>query len=54
MLTLILTYAVAWAAISAYAAVLALGRRRLVRRLDRLEADTDGESPDSIHVQSAA
>jgi CcmD family protein len=38
METLLATYAVAWAAVSAYVILLAAGNRRLNRRLERLEA----------------
>ena len=47
METLLVTYAVAWAAVSAYAAWLAIGNGRLTRRLERLEA-LIGEQPDDV------
>jgi hypothetical protein len=44
---LLVTYAVAWAAVSAYAAWLAIGSGRLGRRLERLES-LIGEKPDDL------
>jgi hypothetical protein len=54
MITLIVTYVVAWAAICAYGAWLAIGSRKLVRRLDRLEIDAVVKPPDLTQVKPAA
>ena len=54
MITLIMTYLVAWAAISAYGAWLAICSRKLVGRLDWLETDAEGEPPDLTQVKLAA
>ena len=40
--TLFATYAVAWAAVAAYIARLAIENARLARRLQRLEEQADG------------
>lgn len=47
METLLVTYAVAWAAVSAFTAWLAIGNGRLTRRLERLET-LIGEQPGDV------
>jgi len=47
METLLITYAIAWAMVSAYAAWLAIVHRRLFRRFERLEMLV-GKEQDSI------
>jgi hypothetical protein len=54
MITLIVTYIVAWAAISAYSARLAIGSRKLKVRLDRLESDHDAKLPGLTSAKPAA
>jgi CcmD family protein len=47
--TLLATYAVAWATVSAYVLWLAAVNGRLARRLDRLETLLDQQSTDATH-----
>jgi hypothetical protein len=52
--TLTVTYAVAWAAITAYAASLAIRNHRLNRRLALLEGQLDRDEPARLAVRPAA
>jgi hypothetical protein len=54
MTTLIATYVVAWVGISAYAARLVVGNRRLFRRLNELEGKIKLSSRDLVGAQAAA
>jgi hypothetical protein len=46
MLSLLVTYAIAWIAVCAYASWMAIGNSRLARRMKRVNNFASGESDD--------
>jgi hypothetical protein len=48
------TFVVAWAAISAFVAALAVGNRNLAKRLNRFETNVARPPSDAVRVKPAA
>jgi hypothetical protein len=53
MATLAIAFILAWVAVSAYVSWLAIQNRRLVRRLDALEAAIGDEGESRLHSRAA-